>query len=68
MGSCPIALAIKQRFKLKRGVAVDGLVIRIGKCTYNVPRVANKFVKEFDALGGRLVKPIKFKLPESRNG
>ena len=66
-GSCPIALAVKRRFVIRR-VSIDGAIMKIAGCEYRTPQRASDFIYDFDGNGQRsrrYIKPFKFKLPEA---
>jgi hypothetical protein len=60
---CPIALAVKRKMNIERGVAVhqeDISIITIGQQFryYKLPKKAKAFIKRFDE--GKKVKPLSF--------
>lgn len=60
---CPIALAVKRKMNIERGIAVhqdDISIITIGNqfSYYKLPKKAKEFIKRFDE--GKKVKPLSF--------
>ena len=58
--SCPIALAIKNRYWIPRRVVVGVRDCHIGDNEYNLPKEATDFIRKFDK--GLEVKPFSFKI------
>lgn len=56
---CPVALAIKRKFSVDRGI-VDGIDIEINGVTYYTPERVYYWIERFDA--GLPVQPITFEL------
>jgi hypothetical protein len=60
--SCAIALALKRTFGSRVKVDVQPYAVNINKTEYSLPVSARDFVRDFDQLAKREVKPFSFEL------
>ena len=63
--NCPIALALHEQFDGGDplvSIRVHSDVVNVGYSDYKLPRSAKRFIKRFDQLGKKAVKPFNFRL------